>query len=83
MTLAPVTFRPLRREDFGLLAGWLTEPLVARWWNHDTTPQAIERDFGGAVDGREPTEVCIASVGERPCATAGGYGDEEAPGAPP
>ncbi len=66
MTPAPITFRPLRRDDFQLLAGWLAEPLVARWWNHETTPEAIERDFGGLVDGREPTEVCIASMGNRP-----------------
>lgn len=59
-------FRPLRRADFGLLARWLDEPLVRRWWNHETSPEAIERDFGPAVDGRDPTEVCVACEDDRP-----------------
>ncbi len=61
-----IAFRPLRREDFALLATWLAEPLVARWWNHETTLEAIERDFGVAVDGREPTDVCVALLEEHP-----------------
>jgi aminoglycoside 6'-N-acetyltransferase len=62
-----IEFRPLERSDFALLARWLSEPQVAWWWNHETTDAAIERDFGPAVDGREPTDVCVASVGHRPC----------------
>jgi aminoglycoside 6'-N-acetyltransferase len=54
-----VTFRPLERRDFTLLARWLAEPLVARWWNHDTRPEAMERDFGPSIDGEDPAEVCI------------------------
>ena len=64
-TLDP-TFRPLTRADFALLARWLAEPLVARWWNHDVTPEALERDFGPAVDGTEPGEVCVASLDGTP-----------------
>ena len=61
-----ITFRPLRREDFALLGRWLTEPLVRRWWNHDPSPEAIERDFGPAVDGTDPGEVCLALLDGRP-----------------
>jgi len=61
-----IAFRPLRRADFELLGGWLAEPVVLRWWNHETTPAAIDRDFGGSVDGREPTDVCVASFDDRP-----------------
>lgn len=57
-----VSFRPLAREDFGRLARWLAEPAVAYWWNHEWTPEALERDFGAVIDGRDPTEVHIASV---------------------
>lgn len=56
----PITFRPLRRADFPLVARWLAEPLVARWWNDDPSPEAIERDFGPVVDGSEPAEVFLA-----------------------
>lgn len=48
-----VTLRPLRRTDFPLLARWLAEPLVARWWAHDPSPEALERDFGPSLDGRD------------------------------
>jgi aminoglycoside 6'-N-acetyltransferase len=50
------SFRPLRRTDFPLLQRWLAEPHVLRWWNHETTAAAVERDFGDSVDGREPAE---------------------------
>ena len=36
--LPAVELRPLQRADFPLLARWLAEPLVARWWAHETTP---------------------------------------------
>ena len=55
-----VTFRPLRRDDFAMLRDWLAEPLVARWWNHETTPEAVERDFGPSVDGRDETQLFVA-----------------------
>jgi aminoglycoside 6'-N-acetyltransferase len=61
-----VMFRALRREQFDLLRRWLTDPLVARWWNHETSSTALERDFGAAVDGRDPTAIFIADVGGRP-----------------
>ena len=41
--------RPLQRSRFALLARWLAEPLVARWWNHKTSAAAIEREFGPSV----------------------------------
>jgi aminoglycoside 6'-N-acetyltransferase len=61
-----IAFRPLRRDDFPRLARWLAEPAVARWWNHETTPEAVERDFGPSVDGRDPTEMFVALSADRP-----------------
>ncbi|MGY1815557.1 GNAT family N-acetyltransferase [Blastococcus sp. SYSU D00820] len=58
------TFRPLRRSDFDLLARWLAEPLVARWWAHD--PAAVEADFGPSVDGADATEMLLACSGDVP-----------------
>lgn len=29
---------------------------MARWWNHEHTDEAVERDFGPMVDGTEPGE---------------------------
>lgn len=54
-----ITFRPLERPDFPLLGRWLAEPHVHRWWFHDHTPAAVERDFGPSVDGEDPTDVYV------------------------
>ncbi len=62
----PVDFRPLTRADLPLLARWLAEPLVARWWDHATTPEALEADFGPCIDGTDPAEVLLALTGGRP-----------------
>ena len=66
MATEPIAFRPLRRDDFGRLAAWLAEPRVARWWNHDVSPEAIERDFGTSVDGGDATEMFVAELGDEP-----------------
>lgn len=65
MVVAVVEFRPLRRVDFPLLGDWLAEPLVARWWNHQSSTEAVERDFGPSVDGRDATEMLLATVAGR------------------
>ena len=64
--MGSITFVRLQRADFPLLAKWLSEPTVARWWDHETTPEAIENDFGGSVDGTEPTQVFLAWTEGRP-----------------
>jgi aminoglycoside 6'-N-acetyltransferase len=61
-----VTFRALERRDFTMLGRWLAEPLVARWWNHDSAPEALERDFGPSIDGDDPAEVCVAMLDGTP-----------------
>lgn len=45
-----------------MLADWLSDPVVHRWWHHDTSLEAIERDFSDVIDGLEPAEDFIASV---------------------
>ncbi len=61
-----ITFQPLTREDSSAaraLAGW---PLVARWWNHETSPEAVERDFGPSIDGADVTELFLVAFAGRP-----------------
>lgn len=53
-------FRPLARADFALLAHWLAQPHVQRWWADDASPEGIEAGYGGTIDGTEPCEVFIA-----------------------
>ena len=64
--MGTVDLRPMTRADSTLLAGWLAQPHVHRWWNHEFTPEAVERDFGAALDGDEPTELFIVSLEARP-----------------
>ena len=61
-----ITFRPLTEADFPLLRRWLAEPHVARWWHHDTTEEAVRRDFGPSVRGEEPGEDLIALLDGQP-----------------
>lgn len=56
----------MARSDLPLLVRWLETPHVARWWAHETTPAAIEADFGDGIDGREPTDYDIALHEGRP-----------------
>lgn len=53
-------------DDFPLLGAWLAQPYVARWWNHETSPEALERDFGPTVRGEEPNEDLLALLDGRP-----------------
>ena len=55
-SMEEIVFRRVTRDDFPLIGSWLAEPHVARWWNHEFTPEAVERDFGPSVDGAEPSE---------------------------
>lgn len=61
-----VVFRRVTRADFPLIAGWLAQPPVARWWNHEWTPEALERDFGPSIDRAEPNEDWLALLAGSP-----------------
>jgi aminoglycoside 6'-N-acetyltransferase len=62
----PVSFRPLQRADFGLLAKWFSLPHVAPWWSDEPTVDAVEASYGPTVDGSDPTEGFIIELEERP-----------------
>ncbi len=59
-------WRRVTESDFVMIAEWLTEPRVKRWWNHETTPEAVERDFGPTARGEEPAEDFIVTLDGRP-----------------
>lgn len=62
----PLTWRRLTAGDLPLLGRWLAEPGVARWWCHETTPAALERDFGPGTRGEDPGEDLLVSLGDLP-----------------
>jgi len=59
---AALTWRPLRRDDFGLLSAWLDDPDVARWWPDPHTPDDLERHYGPTIDRVDPTEVFVVEI---------------------
>jgi aminoglycoside 6'-N-acetyltransferase len=61
-----VDFRRVTDADFPLLRDWLAQPHVARWWHHETSIEAVRRDFGPAARGEEPCEDLLALVGGVP-----------------
>ncbi|RZQ61625.1 GNAT family N-acetyltransferase [Amycolatopsis suaedae] len=56
-----ITWRNLEEADFGLLGEWLENEHVKRWWNHETTPEAVARDFSPTIRGEEPNEDLLVS----------------------
>ncbi|MGN6608008.1 MAG: GNAT family N-acetyltransferase [Jatrophihabitans sp.] len=61
-----ITWRQLTLADLPLLASWLGDPDVHRWWYHD--PLEVETDFGPAARGEEPGEDLVVSLDGRPVA---------------
>lgn len=68
MPAVSIGFRRVDLDDFALLATWLSHPHVQRWWCHEFTPEAVERDFGPSARGEEPNQDLLAllSDGGRP-----------------
>ncbi|WP_218025880.1 GNAT family N-acetyltransferase [Nocardia miyunensis] len=65
-SLPVFTWRRLTAADFPLLCGWLAQPHVHRWWNHEFTPEAVERDFGPCMRGEEPGEDLLIFADAEP-----------------
>ncbi|MEU8324311.1 GNAT family N-acetyltransferase [Nonomuraea sp. NPDC048881] len=61
-----ITFRRVETLDFPLLGKWLEQPHVYRWWQHESTAEAVERDFGPTARGEEPAEDFVALLNGEP-----------------
>jgi aminoglycoside 6'-N-acetyltransferase len=64
--MVDLAWRPLTADDLPLLARWLAEPGVRRWWNHDPHPTVVARDFGPSARGEEPGEDLVVVLDGRP-----------------
>jgi aminoglycoside 6'-N-acetyltransferase len=69
--------RPMTRDDFPALAGWLRVPHVEAWfpWLHGETDavhaveaavHAVEAEYGPCLDGTDPTELFVIEIEGRP-----------------
>ncbi|WPO69218.1 GNAT family N-acetyltransferase [Streptomyces sp. KN37] len=63
-----ITWRRVTEGDLGLVRQWLMQPHVARWWSHDTSVEAVARDFGPATRGEEPSEDLLVMLDGAPVA---------------
>nr|WTB35942.1 acetyltransferase [Streptomyces sp. NBC_00830] len=61
-----ITWRRVEAQDFVLLRTWLQQAHVKRWWNHETSAEAVARDFGPAARGEEPSEDLLVFLDGRP-----------------
>lgn len=52
-------FRRTSRDDLPRIRHWLALPHVQRYWAHDTSVAAVERDFADSFDGSEPPEDVV------------------------
>src|ERR1700740_325632 len=77
---ASFSVRHLARADFALLGGWLAAAHVARSGQHEGSPQAMEADFGAVIDGLDPADVFIVSLGTRPIGLLQRYTFADNPG---
>jgi len=55
-------FRPLAHNDLPLLSTWLAAPHVLRWWHQDADLAAVEKEYGPALKGEEPTELFVVEL---------------------
>lgn len=57
-----LSWRRVTADDLALLGRWLADPVVARWWNHETDAAAVERAFGPGTRGEEPGEDWLVAL---------------------
>lgn len=54
-----VSLRPLRRDDLALVARWLAEPHVARWYLAGSTLERELADVRASVEGEQAVHVLL------------------------
>jgi aminoglycoside 6'-N-acetyltransferase len=60
-----IELRPMTAADLPLVAGWLREPHVARWWLSDQTAEHQLQEYADRVAGRGDTGTTVLIVVQR------------------
>jgi aminoglycoside 6'-N-acetyltransferase len=60
-----IEVRPMTEADLPLVAGWLREPDVARWWLQDETEQAQLQEYADRLAGRGDAATTLLIVVQR------------------
>jgi aminoglycoside 6'-N-acetyltransferase len=61
-----ISFRRITAEDLRLLHEWLQRDHVRRWWTKHKTYENVVEHYLPAVEGREPTDLYVILLDERP-----------------
>ena len=64
--MGEIGFRPLGRDDLGLMYEWLRRPHVRRWWDEHATYADVARHYQPAIEGRRPTDLYLILLDDRP-----------------
>lgn len=56
-TVGPVLVRPMTQDDLPLVAEWLAQEHVQRWWRDPAAPARVEGEYLPCLRGTEPTEM--------------------------
>jgi len=61
-----LSFRPIHRTDFPLLAQWMSTPHVQKWWREAFEATVLEARYGPVVDGTDRTECFVVELDDGP-----------------
>lgn len=57
--MTTTSFRAMTEADLPLVAAWLREEHVQRWWQDPSAPERVEAKYLPRIRGEEPTEMMI------------------------
>jgi len=60
--VSTISFRPLAEDDLPMMARWLAQPHVARWWREDASLAAVTAHYLPSLEGRDPAELFVIEV---------------------
>jgi aminoglycoside 6'-N-acetyltransferase len=61
-----ITFRPIGHDDLPLVAHWLAQDFVQRWWQEPFDLPTVEAKYGPRVGGAGEAQVFIIELDGRP-----------------
>jgi aminoglycoside 6'-N-acetyltransferase len=61
-----IGFRPLRRDDLGLMYDWLRREHVRRWWDEHESYESVAEHYLPSIEGRRPVDLYLILLDGRP-----------------
>jgi aminoglycoside 6'-N-acetyltransferase len=62
---APLSFRPMMRDDLRRMHEWLQRPHIRRWWVGRETYAEVLAHYVPAIEGTKPTDLYVMMLGDR------------------